>query len=271
MRPGKAILSSVISCLLAMAMLAGCGSEAQESEPESAQYAESIMVYCGAGMKEPMSEMAARFQEEYGTRVDFNFGGSGTLLTQMETTREGDAFMPGDASYIDKAGEKGFVDRSETIAYHIPVIIVPQGNPAGIESLADLAKPGVKVVWGDPEACSIGKQGNQILEKAGLKDAVWANVIATTATVDQLNVYVSQRQADASLSWSDEKTEGIQMIEIPLDQNLIQLVAIASTSFSKNMDTANAFVDFCASDEGKGIFESYGYETYPNPEYEEQS
>ncbi len=269
MRPGRPILA-VAACLLAMAVMAGCGSQAQDSGDEIEQHAESIMVYCGAGMREPMLEVAADFQEEYGTRVDFNFGGCGTHLAQLETTREGDVFMPGDSSYIDKAAEKGFIDASGTVAYHIPVIIVPTGNPAGIESLADLAKPGVKVVWGDPEACSIGKQGNRILENNGLKDAVWANVIATTATVDKLNVYVGQRQADASLSWTDERTEGVQMIEIPLEQNLVQLISIGALSFSGNADTAKAFVEFCASDAGKRIFESHGFEAYPDPRYEKR-
>ncbi len=270
MKPGKVILSAIVACLLAMAMMAGCGSSSDEPASTSTQYADSIMVYCAVSMKPSMEEIGALFQEEYGTRVEFNFGGSGTLLTQMETTEKGDVFVPADSSYIDKAEEKGYVEISETLGYHIPIIMVPDDNPAGIETLADLAEPGVKVVWADPEAASIGKVGNQILEKNGLKDAVWANVVATTATVDQLTVYIIEGQADATMSWSEMGTEGVEIIEIPSDQNIIQLISLASLSFSENVETANAFATFCASDKGKSVMESHGFELYPNPEYEER-
>ncbi len=268
-RAGKAIPASFIAILMAMTMMAGCGSGSGDSASPSTHYADSIMVYCAASMRPSMEEIGALFQEEYGTRVDFNFGGSGTLLTQIETTQQGDVYVPADSSYIDKLEEKGFAGKSETIAYHVPIIMVPKGNPAGIESLADLAKPGVRVVWGDPEAASIGKVGNQVLEKNGLQDAVWANVIATTATVDHLTVYIEEGQADATLSWSEMGTEGVEMIEIPRDQNIIQLISLASLSFSGNMETAEAFVEFCSSEKGLSVIESYGFKLYPDPEYEE--
>ncbi len=266
---GKVIIAALIAGLLAMAMLAGCGSKAQNSSTESIQYADSLMVYCAASMKPSMQDIGAAFQQKYGTRIDYNFGGSGTLLTQIQTTQQGDAFIPAEAKYIDQAEEKGLVDKKETLVYHVPAIMVPGNNPAGIGTLADLAKPGVKVVWGDPKACAIGDVGNQILDKIGLKDALWANVIATTATVDPLVVYMSQGQADGTVVWSEMETAGTKMINIPSDQNVIQTVPIASLSISINRDTANAFVAFCTSDEAKAIFESYKFVAYPNPQYEQ--
>jgi len=62
----------------------------------------------------------------------------------------------------------------------------------------------------------------------------------------------------------------IEVVEIRKEQNIIQIIPIGVTTFSKNPETAKKFVDFCASAEGKGIFEKHGFVAYPNPRYESQ-
>jgi len=44
--------------------------------------------------------------------------------------------------------KRDFIDYQQLIAYHMPVITVPKGNPANITCLEDLARPDVKLVWG---------------------------------------------------------------------------------------------------------------------------
>jgi molybdate transport system substrate-binding protein len=149
---------------------------------------------------------------------------------------------------------------------------VPKGNPANITCLEDLAKPGSKLVWGDPEVAAIGKTGKKILEKNGIYDAVWANVIATLPTMNEVMLQIAMGQADASINWWDtvKAVEDIEVIEIPGEQNDIKIIPIGAITFSKNPETARRFVDFCASEEGKAIFEKHGFVTYPNPDYESQ-
>jgi len=51
--------------------------------------------------------------------------------------------------YSDTADEKGFVDEKHLVAYHSPVIAVPDGNPADVRRLADLTNADVEVAF-DP-------------------------------------------------------------------------------------------------------------------------
>ena len=233
---------------------------------------ESIMVYSGAGMRKPMDDIGVAFQQKYGTQVTYNYAGSNALLSQMELTKEGDAYMPGATMYIEIATEKGLVDYQQLISYHIPIITVPKGNPANITCLEDLVKPGVKLVWGDPEVAAIGKTGKKILEQNGLYEEAWANVIATLPTMNEVMMQIAMGQADASINWWDtvKTVEDIDVVEIPKEQNDIKIIPIGATTFSNNPKTAEKFVDFCASDEGKAIFEKHGFITYPNPKYESQ-
>jgi molybdate transport system substrate-binding protein len=240
----------------------------------SAQAAEanSIMVYSGAGMRKPMDEIGAAFQKKHGTKVKYNYAGSQALLSQMELTKAGDAYMPGETMYIEIAAKKGLVDYQKLTCYHIPVITVPKGNPAGIAGLDDLARPGVKLIFGDPKVAAIGKTSKDILEKNGLYDKVWKNVIATMPTMNEIMVQIALGQADASINWWDtvKAVKDIQIIEIAPAQNMIEIIPIGVTTFTKHPETAKKFVDFCASAEGLGIFEKHGFVPYPNPRYQKQ-
>jgi molybdate transport system substrate-binding protein len=231
----------------------------------------TIMVYSGAGKLKPMDEIGTLFEQKYGVTVNYNYAGSNTLLSQIELTQQGDVYMPGATMYIEKAKEKGFVDYEQLVAYHIPVIAVPGGNPANITSLNDLANPGVKVVLGDAKAAACGKIANKILEKNGIFDTVDVNVIARTATVNELVVSMCMGTADASIIWKASlvRTEKeTDIIAIPKEQNIIKVIPIGTLTFSENKDMAMKFVEFVTSAEGKGVFEKHGFTTYPNPKYE---
>lgn len=258
-------VSTIISTILLIIIsLSGCTSQSQK--------AESLMVYSGAGMRKPMDEIGAAFQEKYGTEVKYNYAGSNALLSQMELTRVGDAYMPGATMYIEIATEKGLVDYQQLVSYHIPVITVPKDNPADITCLEDLASPGLKLIFGDPEVAACGKAAKNILEKNGIFDEAWANVIATLPTMNEVMMQIAMGQADASINWWDtvKVVEDIEVIEIPREQNDIKIIPIGVTTFSANPELARKFVDFCVSEEGKAIFEKHGFIAYPDQEYEDQ-
>lgn len=277
------LLIAMVCLLAACVCIAACGSEGDDPQPaasstsstvqatSSTEGAESIMVYAGAGLKKPMDEIGMLFDEQRGVAIEYNYTGSGAQLSQMELTEEGDAFMPGAAMYLDTAEEKGFVAYRQNVAYHIPVITVPKGNPANITRLEDLGRPDVELVWGDPEVAAIGKTGIGILEKAGIYEAAWANVVATFPTMNEVMLQISLGQADAAINWWDtvKFDDTIEVIQIPKNQNDIKLIPIGSLTFSKYPETARGFVDFCVSDQGKAVFEKHGFVTYPDAAYEE--
>jgi molybdate transport system substrate-binding protein len=233
---------------------------------------DTLLVYSGAGMRKPMDEIGVVFQKKYDTQVKYNYAGSNALLSQMELTKMGDVYMPGETMYIEIATKKGLVDYQKLTCYHIPIITVPKGNPGQITCLEDLARPGVKLIFGDPKVAATGRTAVEILKKNGIYDKAWANVIATVPTMNEVMVQIALGQADASINWWDtvKAVKDIEVVEISKEQNAIQIIPIGVATFSKNPETAKKFVDFCASAEGKAIFEKHGFVAYPNPKYEGQ-
>lgn len=229
----------------------------------------SLLVYCGAGMSEPMEEIADLFEEREGVEVQYTFGGSAQLLSQIELYQTGDLYVPGARSDIESAIERGFVDETRDVVYHVPCIVTPKGNPAGIDSLECLAEPGVRVALGDPTGPAIGKVSKKILESLGIWDEVGENVVAFSGTVNELLVYVSLGQADAAIVWEDLfNPDEMEMVEIPREKNEIKVVSIGTLIFSEDKEVAERFMNFVVSEEGKEVFVDHGFVAYPDPKYE---
>ena len=257
--------------MIAALCLTGCGSQtnndaasdkAKDTEPvQSLQYeGQSLMDYSGAGISKAMDEIGQAFETKYGAKATFNYAGCAQLLSQMEINKQGDVFVGGSIGDMDTAIEKGFTDKYAEVAYHIPAIAVPKGNPAGITCLADLAKPGVKLILGDEQVTAIGKKGVKIFEKNKLT-GIENNVISKAATVNEVVTKIGMKQADAGLIFEDNAVNAtdIEIITIPKEQNAIDKVPVCVLTFTEKAELAQAFVDFVISDEGKAIFTKHGF------------
>ncbi len=250
---------------LVSAVFTGCGNSGDTNEAadegSNVSEAESILVFSGAGLRKPMDEIGKVFEEKYGVKVEYTYAGSAQNLSQLELSGEGDVYVPGSMYYYESGKEKGLVTEKKDVAYHIPVIAVPKGNPAGITCLEDLIKENVKVVLGDEKSAAIGKLSQKILKDNGLFEGVEKNLEAKAATVNELVVYMSMKQADASIIWEDNVmgVDEIEMVEIAKEKNKIKTIPVCIVKNSEKQELASKFVDFVTSEEGKQIYKDFGF------------
>jgi molybdate transport system substrate-binding protein len=164
----------------------------------------TLLVYSGAGLKKAMNEIGETFTEKYGIGVEYNYAGSGTLISQMELSRKGDAFIPGGTPDYRIAQDKGLVGEPGYVAYHVPVIVVQKGNPQNITSVDDFARPGLKIALGGVNTTAIGKAGDKLFQAHGIRDAVEANVVLRAPTINEVMVAMNMGTADAALLTLDQ-------------------------------------------------------------------
>lgn len=74
----------------------------------------SLLLYCAAGVKPVIEKVAKQYYEEYGIRVDLQYGGSGTLLSNIRVAKQGDLYLAADKSYIDEAEAFGLLKETQT-------------------------------------------------------------------------------------------------------------------------------------------------------------
>ncbi len=269
-------------CLLAVLLIAvalctaGCTTTQPPASPAvtttapatAGQAGGSILVYAGAGLKAPMDEIGALYTNRTGVAVHYTYGGSGVLITQMNLTRLGDVFVPGSTVEFATAKNQGLVNSSQLIAYHVPVIVVRKGNPDGIHTIQDLAKPGLKVALGDANATAIGKAGAKMFAKYNITAAVGKNVVTRTPTINELTVIMNTGQADAAILTLDQvNPDKVDTVTIPTADNVVLIVPAGVTTFTKDTDKARKFVDFVASDEGRKVFAEHGFPVYPDSQF----
>ena len=137
----------------------------------------------------------------------------------------------------------------------IPVIGVKKGNPQNIQSLADLAKPGIKVVMGNPETTALGEIVPQMLQKAGLYDAVKPNIVTNAPQVTAIITMLKMNQVDAGFIWhyfGTTSANDVDIIWIPKEYVTgIGEIQAAVSTYSQETKTAQKFIELLASSEGK--------------------
>lgn len=267
----KAIALITIVILAGLLCTAGCTSQQAPATGDNTTPGAtdtSILVYSGAGLKKPMNEIGAAFTEKTGINVEYNFAGSGTLISQMELSRKGDAFIPGGTPDYRIAQDKGLVGEPGYVAYHVPIIAVQKGNPQNITSVDDFARPGLKIALGGANSTAIGRAGDKLFQKHGILDDVEKNVVLRAPTINEVVVAMNMGTADAALLTLDMiNPETMDTIDLPQEDGLTLIVPIGATAFTTQPDAARQFATFVTSDEGKAIFAKHGFPTYPDPAY----
>ena len=224
----------------------------------------ALWVPCGAGLQPAMDEIGDVYFNRTGTRVDFSYAGAGMLLADLNSTRRGDLYIPGESFYVDLARERGFIAEEKPVVYFLPVIAVQKGNEKQIRSLHDLSRPGLRVAIGDPEALAVGPVTQRILSRAGLKEAVQKNVTMQAGCIPELANAVSLRAVDASIMWdavAAQHAKNVDAIPIEAQYNEVAEVLVTTLTCSRQPAEAHKLMDFIASEEAAAIFHKHGFNT----------
>ena len=252
---------ATLAALAILALLVGCGKEQPTGESRSQPV--ELLLYCGAGLRPVADELIRVFDSAHHTRIVADYAGSEVLLAKMKLIRKGDLYLPGDKYYVDRAAQAKMVLSQTPVCYFVPTILVQKGNPKNIQSLRDLTRPGLKVGFGDPQACAIGKETRQLLDKNHIYwPDIEKNVAFQSLTVNELGLQIQAKALDAVIVWDaiakyyqDSGTE----IAIPAPMNVISTVDIAVLSFTQNRSLAEQFAQFAASEQGRAILMKHHY------------
>ena len=98
---------------------------------------EDLTFYCAAGLRLPIEGIVKDYENEYGIKINIQFGGSGTLLANLEASAKGDLYLAADSSYTNLASEKGLVIETIPICELKAGLVVKKGTPLNLKSLKD--------------------------------------------------------------------------------------------------------------------------------------
>ncbi len=237
------------------------------SDTGSAANAKTLMLYCAAGTRPAVDAVVAEYEKEYGVKVQVQYGGSNTLLSQLAHAEMGDLYIAADMNYIRQAREKGLLKESIPIGKVRPVIAVSKGNPKNITSIDDLLRDDVKTALGSPDQAAIGRKTKKLLGASGDWEKLNAHVTETGTfepTVSGVANLVKLGAVDAAIIWDTTVkmyAPDLEAIEVPeLNKGLSDVVIGVLTSSGKKTPSALKFARYLtAKDKGLQQFAAAGY------------
>lgn len=223
----------------------------------------SLLLYCAAGIKPVVEKVAKQYYEEYGVRVDLQYGGSGTLLSNLRVAKQGDLYLAADKSYIDEAIAFGILKETQPLAFIKPVIAVAQGNPKKINSTQDLFAENIKVAIANPDAASIGRLTKKMFKQSGQWESLEGNISVLMPTVNEVANTIKLGTTDAGIIWdaTANQYEDLEIVNISEFDSFVKNITIGVLSYSEQSTEALKFLRYLsAKNKGLRVFNEFSYQ-----------
>lgn len=260
--------------VLLVLLLCSCAAPtaAPANAPTTAPAAE-ITVFAAASLTQAFKEIGQEFEAaNTNVRVVFNFAGSDKLAQQINQGAPADVFASANAKQMDVVVQAGGASAEQVKPFvrNRLAVIFPADNPAQIASLADLAKPGIKLVLAN-KSVPVGSYSLDVFAKASqlpeytasYSPTVLANVVSYEENVKAVLSKVVLGEADAGIVYTSDivrdSVDKIGRLEIPDALNTLATYPIAATTGAKQPALAEAFVEYVLSPAGQQILRDYGF------------
>jgi molybdate transport system substrate-binding protein len=222
----------------------------------------NLHVFSAGAVAPPIKKCAEVFKEKSGTKFNFTVNKAEILIEEIAKTREGDLLTCGSEFILDHAQLKGLVlkETRKSLGSRTSAILVQKGNPKKMKSMSDVAKEGIHVGV-SVSGCLTGVW-DDLATKAGFSEQIRKNTVAYADGCGELMSFINKKKVDAILGWDAFKNLNMQTmdkIELPKDLQVHRSTAIGVITFSKNKGLAKKFINFLTSEEGKKIYEEYGW------------
>ncbi|MEM2146739.1 MAG: substrate-binding domain-containing protein [Candidatus Jordarchaeaceae archaeon] len=221
-----------------------------------------LNVYSCCDVATPLKISGKRFQDLCGSEIKFTIGMADELFPKLTSRRECDIFTCGAAYLMDEVEKNGLVTREsrKVLGYRRSVILTQKGNPKKLKSLIDLTKKDVKIAVSTTE--SLKGVWDEITSKTGLTEKIQKNITLYADGCGELIGSLVQKRVDAAFGWNTYKvlhTKAIDAVELPKEIQIYRSTIIATTKFTENKETANKFIEFLTSKEGRETYQKYGW------------
>lgn len=255
----KAVLLTAVA-----AMLVGCSSVGDASAGSE------LTVYAAASLKGALDEATAVYESaDPGVALTVSTDSSAALEIQIEQGAPADVFLSADTANPQKLVDAGLADGDPVgFARNELVVVVPAGNPGGIDTPADLGRPGVRVIAAG-DAVPITKYAAELVANlaneagypADFAAAYAANVVSREDNVNALIAKVELGEGDAGIVYLTDAVASDRVESLPLPDDVQVDVAYAGVivAASRQQPVAQAFLEWLRGSDAQSILARYGF------------
>jgi len=244
-------LASLVMVPIFGLVFAGCASSDDTTT--------SLRIAATSSLTEVFNDIGEQFMlANPDITIAFNFASSSDLALQISQGLPADVFASADVKNMAKVTDAGLLHgQPVAFATNSLEIVVEKGNPLFIDSLAQLASPGLLFVT-CPIEVPIGAYTAEVLRNAG--------VTVTPASLEEnvkgILTKVALGEADAGIVYrTDILAAGNSVTGVPIadNVNVTTKYLVGALRDSQNQDASQRFIIFLSSEQGQKIFSQFGF------------
>ena len=227
---------------------------------------EVLQVWSCGGLAEAILPANADFEAQKGVKVVYTGAFAAALGKSLLGSATTDVFAGRVLDLAKKLRVEGKMSWFKPLCFTQYVVVTPKGNPANVRSVADLARPGVRVVLAPEASPPGGAAALKILEKAGILEAAKKNAVVMGSCVQRTMDDIIAGRGDASIV-------ELRLTRLPAFAGRMDVVAIDAGLFppppmtftvgvmasAKNRPLAEAYTASLLSPAGQAHFERMGF------------
>ncbi len=244
----------------------GCSSQAQGTGGQAqAGGSKTLTVSAAISLKDAFTELGKAFEAQHpGVSVQFNFGASGDLESQIEGGAPVDVFAAASTKETGELAQKGLIVKSNLTAPvgNDLVLAVPSGSAQHFSAFTDLTRTGGKVAIGNPDTVPAGRYARDTLMHYGIRTALKPRIVYGES-VRQVLDYVARSEVDAGLVYTTDARARASEVKValtaPAGSHAPVTYPMAVVSASANRALAGQFLAFLESAAARPVFEKYGF------------
>ncbi len=238
-----------------------------------------IIVFAAASMTETLTEIKALYEAAHpGIVLTYNFDSSGTLKTQIQEGADCDLFISAgqkqmdqldinaDASVNTEGLDFVVADSRINLLENKVTLVVPEGNPKGIESfdqMAEALKAGELFMAMGNSDVPVGQYTQKILAYYGLNEEELANAGELTygSNVKEVTTQVSEASVDCGVIYcTDAFSAGLTVVDSATTEMCGQVIYPAAVlKTAAHGEAAQEFLDYLQGEEAMAVFAKVGF------------
>jgi molybdate transport system substrate-binding protein len=257
----------------AAALLAGCGAGPLGGARQR------LTVWSCGGNYDLLLDFNGRFEKLASCRIAYSSAPVEHLISVLASRPRGVDVLVGRSGpgWLDLSQQSRLAAKPEVFALDPYVIIVPPGNPAGIEGLADLKRPDVKTAYAPTSSGPSGKVVEFLLETADevVEPGIWEGYVRNAVEAHDCGwkVFppVIEGRAHASITrlsmTTVPETRGkVEVIPIPVEVMAAMREGhgaipqrVAPLADSPSGELAKAYLEHLRGELGRELCREHGY------------
>ena len=244
-------LASLVMVPIFGLVFAGCASSDDTTT--------SLRIAATSSLTEVFNDIGEQFMlANPDITIAFNFASSSDLALQISQGLPADVFASADVKNMAKVTDAGLLHgQPVAFATNSLEIVVEKGNPLFIDSLTQLASPGLLFVT-CPIEVPIGAYTAEVLRNAGVTVAP----ASLEENVKGILTKVALGEADAGIVYrTDILAAGSSVTGVPIadNVNVTTRYLVGALQDSQNQDASQRFINYLKSEQGQKIFSQFGF------------